>query len=410
MEGQTVGIIGAGAAGLAAAIAAGQCGDRVILLEKFPQAGKKISAAGNGRCNLMNLRRPIYYGDPEFAASVLGDNPAEDMISFWRDLGLPIRFDPEGRGYPCTFMASTVMDVLKAEMRRLQTDLRLGAGVSDVKPAGDGFLITLNEGADLRVDRVIITTGGAAQPKLGGNRSAWPWLERMGHPMVPAKASLVPLKAEKKALSGLSGLRVRCGVTLETEHGAVLHQEQGEMLFTEEGISGICIMQCARFLPEGEKVLIRADFIQELFHSRDALIQSLMERAGRFPEEEPTALIRGLCAGKLAYAVCKQAGLPMRGERICQLKAEQIRRVADVLRGYRIPITGTEGLERAQVTAGGADCRFFQPENMESRIQPGLHAAGEILNVDGDCGGYNLMFAFLSGRLAGANGRRERNI
>ena len=410
MEAETVGVVGAGAAGMAAAIAAGRCGDRVILLEKLGQVGKKVIAAGNGRCNLMNLRQPVYYGDPDFARAVLGDNPAEETVSFWRELGLPIRFDPEGRGYPCTFMASTVLEVLKAEMRRLKTDIRIGSGAMDVRPEGDGFLITLNDGSDLRVDRVIITTGGAAQSKLGGNRSAWPWLERMGHPMIPEKASLVPLRAEKKALSGLSGLRVRCGVTLETERGEALHSEQGEMLFTEDGISGICIMQCARFLPEGEKALIRADFIQDLFCSQEALIQTLTERAGRFPEEEPTALIRGLCAGKLAYAVCKQAGLPMRGEKIRQLSAEQIRRIADVLRGYRIPITGTEGLERAQVTAGGADCRFFQPENLESRIQPGLHAAGEILNVDGDCGGYNLMFAFLSGRRAGANGRRERNI
>ncbi|MBR2823017.1 MAG: aminoacetone oxidase family FAD-binding enzyme [Clostridia bacterium] len=409
MKPETVGIIGGGASGMAAAIAAARCGDRVILLEKQNQLGKKVSVSGNGRCNLLNSRPPVYYGDPAFAREVLGGDPAAESIAFWQGLGLRIRFDTEGRGYPCTFLAATVLDVLKAELCRLRVDLRTGTEAADLRPEAEGARIILSDGTELHADRVILSTGGAAQPRLGGNESAKPWLERLGHPMIPVRPALVPLTAEKKAISGLSGLRVKCGVAMETEAGVLLHREQGEMLFTDTGVSGICVMQCARFLPDHERAILRVDFLRDLYDSQEELTDDLARRARLFPAENPPALLRGLCAGKLAYAVCKQAGLPLRGETSAQLTRDQLKRVAGALRDYRIPLTGTEGPERAQVTAGGADCRFFRPENMESRLYPRLHATGELLNVDGDCGGYNLMFAFLSGIRAGANGRQEGN-
>ena len=409
MKPGTVGIIGGGAAGMAAAIAAGRQGDRVILLEALDRTGKKLSATGNGRCNLMNRHPEAYYGDPDFAAAVLGPDPLGESLAFWRSLGLPVRFDSDGRGYPCTFLAGTVLDVLRAEMRRLDTEIRTGASVTDVEPDGSAFILRLADGTSLRADRVILATGGGAQAKLGGNFSAWPWLERLGHRMAAARPALVPLKTDKKAISGLSGLRVKCRVSLESPEGEVLHREQGEMLFTDTGISGICVMQCARFLPESGGAVLFADFVRDLFPDRQALKRTLLERAALFPKDMAQSLLRGLCADKLAYAVCKQAGLALRGETIGQLSEKQIGNVADALAHYRIPILGTEGMERAQVMAGGADCGLFRPENMESRIWPGLHAAGEILNVDGDCRGYNLMFAFLSGIRAGENGRREKH-
>ena len=399
-----VAVCGAGASGMAAAAAAARAGDRVTLLEKADRPGKKLLATGNGRCNLMNLNPPVYFGDAGFAAEVLGEDPVSELEAFWKTVGLYLRYDAEGRGYPCTMAAATVLDVLTAELKRLSAEIRTGTEVRNLRKSGNGYLLETADGETVSADRVILACGGAAQSRLGGNQSAWPWLERFGHRMIPAEPALVPLTTDARSVSGLAGIRVKCAVRLEKD-GRTLREESGELLFTEKGISGICVMQLARFLPPEGGAVCRLDLIPGLFGSREELIRELALRKERDPDGAPPELLRGLCAGKLGYAVCKQAGLPLRGERIRDLSRERLERIADALRAYTVRVTGKEGFERAQVMAGGADCRLFDPLTMESRITPGLHVCGELLNVDGDCGGFNLMFAFLSGIRAGQNGR-----
>ena len=400
-----VGIIGGGASGMAAAIAAARHGEQVLLLERYDQVGKKLLATGNGRCNLMNRHEAFYGGDGDFARQVMGTDPVRELEDFWESLGLFLRYDGEGRGYPCTFMASTVTEVLKAEMKRLKAEIRTGVKVTGFQKQADCFRIEAETGEAFRVKRLILATGGAAQPKLGGNRSARPWLETLGHPMAEARPALVPLKTEARSVSGLSGIRVKCAVTLERD-GRTLHGESGELLFTDEGVSGICVMQCSRFLPPDGQATLTVNLAPDLFPDREALFTELRRRRDRDPEGEPTELLRGLTVPRVAYAVCRQAGLRLRGEKNSSLDDGAVGRIADTLRGYRLKVTGTEGFERAQVMAGGARCEAFDPRTMESGRCPGLHAAGELLNVDGDCGGYNLMFAFLSGLRAGENGRQ----
>ena len=402
-----VGIIGGGASGIAAAIAAGRRGERVTLLESMEQIGKKLLATGNGRCNLLNSVSPVYYGDPEFAARVMGKDPVGELTAFWRSLGLYLRYDREGRGYPYTGMATTVLEVLKAEIRRLPVHTRTGTRATAIRKSGDGFLIQSDAGENIPVRRVIIATGGAAQPRLGGNRSAWPWLQAYGHSMTPARPSLVSLKTDTRSISGLAGLRVRGRVRLEAGN-RILHAETGEVLFTERGVSGICVMQCSRFYPDtGNSATLRINLTDGLFSDRNELKTELKKRRNQLPEEEPADLLRGICAQKLGYAVCKQAGLALRGEKNSSLTDTQIDKLAECLTGYALRITGTDGFEKAQVMAGGAACGEFSPRNMESQKCSGLHATGELLNVDGDCGGFNLMFAFLSGIRAGENRRQE---
>ena len=401
-----VGIIGGGASGIAAAIAAGRCGERVVLLESMEQIGKKLLATGNGRCNLMNSGKPVYYGDPEFAARVMGPDPAAELTAFWLSLGLYLRYDREARGYPYTGMAATVLEVLKAEIRRLPVEIRTQTPVTKLRKSEEGYLIRCDTGESIPVKRVIIATGGAAQPKLGGNQNAWPWLQALGHSMIPARPSLVSLKTDSRSISGLAGLRVRGQVRLEADD-RILHTETGEVLFTEHGVSGICVMQCSRFYPDAGSANLRINLTDGLFSSPKGLETELKRRRNQLSDEEPTDLLRGLCASKLGYAVCKQAGIALRGEKNRNLTDAQIGQLAECLTGYTLRIIGTDGFEKAQVMAGGAACGEFNPRNMESLKCSGLHATGELLNVDGDCGGFNLMFAFLSGIRAGENRRRK---
>ena len=404
MERPDVIIVGGGASGLCAAIGAARCGDKVIVLEKNTRPGKKLLATGNGRCNLMNRYPQPYNGDAEFARQVLGNDPVKELTAFWQELGLMIRYDKEGWGYPSTFLASTVLEVLLAECRRLGVEIKTSTTVSDLRKQENGFLIKTESGDVFRSSRVIIATGGAAQPKLGGNQSAWPWLLEFGHSFLPPEPSLTALITDSRSISGLAGLKIKCSISVETE-GKNVHQESGELLFTKTGISGICVMQCSRFVVSGKSHCV-IDLFPDLFESNDQLMKDLLRRQRKNPDENPPELFRGLCVSKLAYGVCKQAGLALKGETNKELTESQIWNLTKAAKGYSLKILGKEGFARAQIMSGGLICQDFKPSTLASVLSPGLHATGEILNVDGTCGGYNLMFAFLSGLKAGVNGRR----
>jgi len=396
-------IVGGGVSGMTAAIEAARAGDQVLILEALPQAGKKLLATGNGRCNLMNLGKLRYEGDPAFAEEVLGQDPVSVLTEFWQGLGIRIRYDAEGRGYPATFSAASVLEALKAELKRKRIPLLTGQPVTKLIRKENSFVCHTSTGESFAADRLILACGGAAQPSLGGNLNAWPWLQSLGHRMIPACPALTPLRTDALSVSGLSGIRIRCELTVLTD-GRPVHREKGELLFTDHGISGICVMQCSRYTEDGRSEG-SIDLIPDLFPEVHSLCQELRGRQEAWPEDSPPGLLRGLCMPKMAYAVCKQAGLPLRGELAGELQEDQICALARTMKDYRVHSLRREGFERAQVMAGGADCAEFRPENLESRRCPGLHVTGELLNVDGDCGGFNLMFACATGIRAGRNGR-----
>lgn len=396
-------IVGGGMAGLTAAVAAARCGEIPLLLEKYDRPGRKLLATGNGRCNLLNLNSPVYYGDSGFANAVMGDQPAESLAAFWRSLGLQIRYDTAGRGYPCTFSAATVLEVLKAELKRLNVQIRTQYPVQQMEVRNGKLILKSDCGTEIiEAGRLILATGGAAQPKLGGNLDAWPWLKSIGHTLLPPVPALTPLITDAQSVSGLAGTRIRCRIQILKEE-KVLHEEAGELIFSEKGISGICVFQCARFaVPNRSDASI--DILPDLLPG-DELLQELRRRRNISTDETPPELLRGLCLPKLGYAVCKQAGFPLRGEKARDLSDEALNQMVKAVHAYRVHITGKEGFEHAQIMAGGVRCAEIRPDNMESRLHAGLHITGELLNVDGDCGGFNLMFACMSGLRAGLNGR-----
>ena len=396
-------IIGGGASGMIAAVTAAESGDHVILFESQKKLGRKLLATGNGRCNLMNFGQLRYYGDSDFANQVCHYCSPPEVADFWAKLGLCLREEEQHRVYPCTFQAATVLDVLESAMKRYNVQILLETKVKKLESEGSHFKILTEDSRLFEGKRVIVATGGPAQPKLGGNRDGYSFLQQFSHLLCSASPALTPLKTDLRSISGLSGIRVHCKISL-IAFSKIIKQEIGEILFTEDGVSGICAMQCARFVIPGE-CTAELDLVYDLFDHESSIVSYLLNLGASVPQEEPVSLLKGLCAPRLAWAVCKQAGLSMRGEKIRELNEQSYRSIAFALKHYRILITGTKGFDRAQVTAGGIDCKDWDPKRMESLLIPGLHAAGEVLNVDGDCGGYNLMFAWASGILAGRNGR-----
>ena len=399
-------IIGGGAAGLSACAAASGAGDRAVILEGSSSVGRKIMASGNGRCNLMNTGAPRYFGSPSFAQDVLSRCGAGEQIRFWRSIGLELAEEEDGRMYPCTFQAASVLDVLKREIGSRNAEVRLNTRISKCRKMPDGlFLLEADDGNKICARRVLIASGGAAALKPGSAESGYGILKEFGHTIHPVFPALVPMETDSRSISGLSGIRVRCTVTLLDRSGTRLHRETGEVLFTDTGVSGICIMQCARFI-SGEGCCLELDLADRLFPDDPALSDELKRRMEQYPDSDAKTMLVGLVPAKVSYAVMKQAGIPLRGEKLGEVPQSSIPALVHAMRHYRIEVSGTRGMESAQVTAGGVSCDEFRQDNMESLLVPGLHAAGEILDVDGDCGGFNLMFAFGSGILAGLNGRK----
>lgn len=391
-----VGVVGGGASGLIAALTASERGLSTIVFEKNTQIGKKVSASGNGKGNILNTTQPKYYGNHSFAMSVISEFDARMQIEWWQKIGLELIVDSEGRAYPVTGNASTICDILRIHLKKNHADIRLASRCMDISKNGDCFRLGLSDGTIFACRNVIIACGGAAQPKLGGTTDGYRLLERFGHKVTQLNPALTQIITDKRSVSGLAGIRIRAVIRIEEENGNIRHSEKGEVLFTEYGISGICTMQCARFASQGMNLTLD---LSDAFGG--SVSEKLAAHRAIFMDEDVTMLLTGILHPKVAYAVLKQAGIELRDKKCGELTVEELLRIENAVRRYRMRIEGLRGFDFAQVTAGGADCDEFDCHTMESRRIRNLYAAGEILDVDGDCGGYNLMFAAASGYLAG---------
>lgn len=399
----TVVVIGGGAAGLAAAIAAAECGDRVTILERLDRVGKKLLATGNGRCNLMNTGERCYPGGTALADAVLDRCGVTEQTIFWQHVGLRMRQEDGGRVYPVSGMASTVLDALRYALDALGVEIITGVTVTGIYKARQGWTVMAGE-RKWKAERVIVAGGGCAQPKLGSDGSAWPLLTSLGHPLVLPRPALTQIITDTAPIKGLSGIRVRTRVRI-TSGTQEKHVETGELLFADYGVTGVCVMQCARYAAPGD--VLHIDLVRALgFDTEEAFRQELQLRRDTWHDRRQSELLTGLCVPKVALAIMQAAELEGFQHSTCgQLTAVQIARLAQAAADFILIIRGVKGYDSAQVTAGGICTEAFDPITMESTLAPGIHAAGEVLDVDGDCGGFNLMFAFGSGILAGLNGR-----
>lgn len=395
-------VIGGGASGLMAALAAVklQGFPDVVLLEGQARVGKKLLATGNGRCNFSHreacdLSR-YHSGCPETVEAVLSRSKPENTLRFFEALGIPAR-EEDGRLYPYSLQAGAVVDVLRYEAARLGVEIRTETPVKTIQTR-NGLYIA----GDVSAKRLIVATGGMASPALGSDGSGYALLEAFGHRRTPLFPALTQLVTTRPEIKGLSGVRIEVEATLLV-CGKEARREREELMFTDYGLSGPLALALSReassALAEG---IMDVRAVIDLFPDMDGatLRGYLQERIKSRPERPLEDLFLGLLHKRLGLALLRIAELPPAAAH-GSLKPREIDALVHLAKAYPITITGTRGFTDAQVTCGGIDLSGFVPETLESRFSPGLYACGEVLDVDGDCGGFNLQWAWSSGAVAG---------
>ena len=394
-----IGIIGGGASGMAAALAAAEEQDnQVILMERQTRVGRKLLSTGNGRCNLTNLHAGTggYHGnEPAFARYAIDRFPPEAAITWFQSLGLLTVAEPSGRVYPYSDQANSVVDVLRFGLEQPNITAKLGFEVEKVRKTPSGFRVESKE-ETVACDKLIIACGGLAGTKLGGSMSGYKLLRALGHSCTKLRPTLVQLKSGWGGCAGLKGVRTNC-------HAEILHngektaESTGQLQFTEYGLSGPVIFEISRDVCQGGgEWLCRLDFLPEI--REETLSRELCRRRGtNLPVSE---LLTGILHNRLGRVLTQSAGLSPNAS-VRDLSDWEIGQAVSAVKHLEVSLTEPMGMDSAQVTAGGIVTAEFEEKTMESRLVPGLYACGEVLDIDGDCGGYNLQWAWSSGRLAG---------
>lgn len=392
-------IIGGGASGMAAAIRAAEDPDRhVTLLERQARAGKKLSATGNGRCNLTNLNADVshYHGaDPGFALPALTAYPPERVLEFFAGLGLRTVTEYGGRVYPLSGHAGSVLDVLRLGLEKSNISLLTGAAVTELRRDGARFRVKTPD-AELPADRVILACGGCAGTKLGGVMDGYALAAGLGHSRTALYPALTQLRTAPDYPRALKGIRADAAARL-LQGERVLAEERGDILFTDTGISGTAVFALSRHAAGKSDLTAELCFFEE---PESILFDDLRARRARWPGLEGNRILTGVAQSRLGQMLCRYAGISG-GAPVGAIPDEKLRALAAAMRAFRLPVTGVSGFEAAQVTAGGLKTSEFDSNTLESRLAPGLYACGELLDIDGDCGGYNLQWAWASGLLAG---------
>lgn len=399
-----VAIIGGGASGLCAAIEL--CKNikngqevSVAILEKLTRVGKKILVTGNGRCNITNTNATDFgfRGNTEFAKTALHRFTPQSNIEFFEDLGLYTREEEEGRVYPLSNQASSVLDALRFECERLGVETICDYRAVHLKEAKTDFSRKLVINNRDRFDYVIIASGGKAAKVHGTDGDSYDLLKMIGHTITPIAPALVSLNCEDFTKS-LKGIRSIAKMELIID-GKKEYENFGEVQFTDYGLSGIPIMQLSRFvsMSPSNNIQIKLDLVPDF--SEEKLLNYLNDRRSK-----DTGLCESMLGGiinkQLCISLMKECQIAVNG-RVNELTDNEIQKLASILKSWVIKIKNSRSFDFAQVTAGGANCAEFDENTMESKIMSGVYCCGEALDVDGDCGGYNLQWAWASGRAAG---------
>lgn len=400
---EDVTVIGAGASGLTAAINSARHGAKVLLIEKMDRVGKKLLATGNGRCNISNskLSSSRYHGTcTHLLKSVMADYGGDATRRFFAEIGIEYRQD-EDRLYPYSLQASSVLDILRYEVARQGIQCITGCMVQDIIP-GDSFSIQTSEGL-FQSHRVILAAGGKASSKLGSAGEGFEIARKLGIQVSRLFPALVKLRCESPYLKRLAGVKVEQGVANVWVEQKMLRQEEGEILFTPDGLSGPPILQLSRCAAQGlaekKEVLIILDLFPSM--EEEQLFQMLRGRTRRLGYKTVEESFNGLLHKKLTPVLLACAGLDgTRGSGT--LSNHELWRLVKQMKAMKFPVTATGPWQEAQVTAGGIIAKEVTGA-LEAKRYPGLFFSGEVLDIDGDCGGFNLQWAWSSGLLAGRN-------
>ena len=402
---ETVLVIGGGASGIIAALTAAEDKTRrVILLERQQRIGRKLLATGNGRCNLTNTGASPenYHGEQEgFATAALNKFTPAQVLDFFHGMGLVTVTEYGNRVYPLSNSANSVVDVLRFALEKSGVELHCACPARVIERRGKGYVVITDEDR-LEADYVIVACGGAAGAKLGGVMDGYQLLKPLGHKRTALRPALVQLLTAPEYPRALKGIRADGELSLRSR-GETLCRGLGEVQFTEKGLSGPAAFDVSRAAAcAGEGADVTINFFRAF--SPRQLMELLCRRRETFPELPASELFTGMLHNRLGRMLVKYAAIPQELP-TGRLDDLQLEKAAGSASGFTLKLLGTEGFDNAQVTAGGIKTTGFNPETLESWFMPGLFVCGELLDVDGDCGGYNLQWAWSSGRLAGRLGK-----
>ena len=401
---QQIIIIGAGASGLAAGISAAREGASVTIMEHTARPGKKLLSTGNGKCNLTNLQLPAgaYRGNqPDFAYPVLNAFTVSQTIDFFKDLGIVLT-ERNGYVYPNTGQAAAVLEAMLFELEHLGVRIVTECRVEEIKKD----LTVITDKGERKGDGVILAAGSMAAPKTGSDGSGYDLAHKLGHRIITPLPALVQLRCREKWYRQAAGVRTDALVTLKTD-GKTAVSDRGELQITDYGISGIPVFQVSRYaaraLNDGQQVTAQLDFLPELsFSDLETLLLERQKRFGYRPAEE---FLHGVLNSKLTKILLKEAGIT-RASLVKEITTREIKNLVNCIKELKTVIVSTNTFDQAQICSGGVDTREVDPVTMESRLIRGLYFSGEILDVDGICGGYNLQWAWSSGITAGIHAGR----
>ena len=396
-----IAIIGGGAAGFVAAITAAKSGKKVVILERKERVLKKVLVTGNGRCNMTNVKADIthYFGkNIDLIENILNSFTPKDTMEFFNELGIICNEEERGKVYPLSGQAASIVDALRfeAEKRGIVTETEFY--VRKVEKDGFKFKIYSEDKRKIEANRVILATGGQSYPELGSNGSGYEIAKELGHSITKLSPSIVQLKAEKYQVKGLQGIKLDTAVTAYGDNKKICTYN-GELLFTDYGISGNVVFNISFVMPLYKNVKFEIDFMKKFdYNELYDILKKRKEILGHLTMEQ---YFNGMINKKLGQFLAKMSGIEKLSKPINTLSDDEIRNLCNVLKKYRINVLETTGFKNAQVTAGGVPLDEVNTETLESKKVKGLYFAGEVLDVYGECGGYNLQWAWASGHRAG---------
>ena len=398
-----IAVIGGGASGMMAAITARKSGKEVVILERKDRILKKVLITGNGRCNITNVNANIsnYFGkNISSVENILNSFNPQDTMDFFNGLGIVCNEENRGKVYPLSGQASSVVDALRFEAERLGIKIETEFYVRKIEKDGFKFKIYSEDRKKIEAGRVILAAGGQSYPELGSNGSGFELAKELGHSVTRLSPSIVQLKTEKHQVKGLQGIKTDVAVTAYGDNKKICTYD-GELLFTDYGISGNVVFNISFVMPLYKNVEFEIDFMEKFDYNESYEI--LKERKKIMSHLTMENYFNGMINKKLGQFLSKVSGIEKLSKPVKDLNDSEIRKLCTVLKKYRIKILDTTGFKNAQVTAGGVSLDEVNSETLESKIVKGLYFSGEVLDVYGECGGFNLQWAWASGYIAGKN-------
>lgn len=407
-------VVGGGASGIFAALFAAQNGGDVLLMEGNDRLGKKLAATGNGRCNYTNLymQESCYRGkNSKIISDVLATMPPESLIRLFADMGMASR-SREGYIYPYSDEAKSVVEILTDELLHAGVKIAYEKKVERITCRENKYLL-FADGEQYTADKVILSTGSMAAPKTGSDGSGYRFAEILGHKIVPVVPALTGVRCKGKEFKDLSGVRTDAAVKVYV-NGKFTAMDVGEVQLTNYGISGIPVFQVSRYvaygLAEKKDVRISLDFTVNLQKEygksgQEDLLAILKGRRKILHYKNVEDFLTGLFHKKLNIVLLKNSHINLK-KKVRDISDTELEKLLRLMTDYKVSPASVNKYDQAQLTAGGVDTGQINSKTMESKKVPGLYITGELLDVDGICGGYNLHFAFSTGRLAGISAAR----